>query len=131
MNAVAVVSILLGLAIIVLRGPLIFAPKETKEFYLKMLASPMRIRIFGAFAALIGIVMVSALAGAEGLLAEILVFVGLMFVVTAVGFMVPFPGKLKTLVEKIFSMANDTLARIVGVIAVLIGVYLIYAGAAA
>ena len=131
MNAVAIVSVLLGLAIIVLRGPLIFAPKETKEFYLKMLGSPLRIRIFGVCAALIGVAMVSALAGAPGLLAEVLVFVGLIFVVAAIAFMVPFPGTLKTLVEKVFSMVNDTFARIVGVIAVLIGVYLIYVGAAA
>ena len=54
MSGLAIVCILTGIFIIAARGPLIFWPEPTREFYLKLISSNNRSRVLGLFLGLIG-----------------------------------------------------------------------------
>lgn len=131
MNAVAIVSIVLGLTIIITRGPLVFAPQKTKNFYLQFFETHQRVRGVGLLMAVVGVVILLALAESTGLLAQILIVFGWILVVGAVAFIAPFPGAAKTVIDRGFGMVNETVLRVIGALAVAVGVVLVYAGATA
>lgn len=131
MNAVAIVSIVFGLLIIVTRGPLIFAPAQMKNVFLKIFQTPQRVRGVGIGMAVLGVAVLLALSESVGTLAVILSVVAWSMLIAALAFMAPFPGAAKSFLDGTINLMSDGFLRVVGAIAVVIGILLIYAGATA
>ena len=70
MTVLQIIIVTVGLLIIALRGPLIFAPLATRGFYLQLIATPGRVRGMASFLTLLGLVMVAGARGGEDLAAH-------------------------------------------------------------
>ena len=130
MSTLALVSILLGIIIIVTRGPLMFAPTITKRFYQALIESNLKMRITGVFTALLSIAMIISARGSDQNAAFIILIVGWAMAILAVFaiFFTSFSQSfLDTFIDLLDSMDN-IMKRITGVFYTLLGAFFIYLG---
>lgn len=121
-------SILIGVLIVAGRGPMIFAPAATLRAYRSLLATDARIRGFGAVALLLGAVLASIALHPDGTLAWIVAGFGWLLVVVSVS-LVLVPRFYRELAQSVLDAFDDPAAvRVVGTIAVALGLLLIAAG---
>jgi uncharacterized protein YjeT (DUF2065 family) len=124
MSALAFLLISFGLIMIVTRGPLVLAPEKARRYYLELLSTKSTIRKFGAVFAIYGAVIVWVTQSDPSLVATIMYYLGLyigiacLFLILFAG---PFIGFYKTIVNKFSASA----LRIVGILSVTIGLYII------
>ena len=128
MNTVAIICIVLGILIIVTRGPLIVAPQATVRVYRKILEKPAQVRIMGLALALLALVVVRATANEPGLLAAILNVLGWLILVVGGLMLTLFPNVAQSIVYRVLDALSDTLLRGAGLVAVGLGLFLIYLG---
>jgi len=118
MSNLAFVSILFGAIIILIRGPIIFAPEASRKFFLKLLfSSNTRIRLMGIFAVALGLIMIYAAQGDDHTAALIIKYFGWFLVIVAVFIFV-----------NIMENMDALILRIIGIFSVGIGALFIYLG---
>lgn len=128
MNAFAIVVIAMGLMVIVTRGPLIVAPGAVRDFYMGLIGTDGRMRWFGVAVAALGAVFVWAASGEPGVLADVFYILGLLVIVLALIAVIPFPAFSHKLAAKVWGAFNEPALRVIGVLAVLFGIALVYFG---
>ena len=130
MNALALVSILLGLLIIATRGPLIFAPEGTQRVFLSMIETPARVRVLGCFLLLIGLGALGGASGGYGTLSTVISVIG-WFMLGGGVFVLILPAVYQRFAQSVLEAFDASTLRVLGVLGVGIGALFVYFGAAA
>jgi uncharacterized protein YjeT (DUF2065 family) len=131
MNSLSVFCIVLGTWVIAKRAPLVFAPRRTLRAYDRwVLATTTRMRAFGIAIAIFGITLVFLPLGDAGL-ARLLHSVGVAMLAVALSVLV-LPKwtqrQVRRLVAFVELSVGDRGLRVIGLLSVALGVFLIYLG---
>ena len=118
MSILLLASVLLGLFVIAARGPLIFAPAETLQFY----RQKPRIRTVAALMGAVGLSMFLSAQNVEGTFPSVAYYVGIV-VALAMAFVVIAPGFIIRLLDPFPTWA----LRARGLAGVIVAVVWIYA----
>jgi len=128
MSAFAIFVVMLGVLILVSRGPLIFAPQTTRDLSLQLLDDGNHHRrLLAVMIGAVGAVGAWAAVGITGTIAAVIQGVSLLMVAVAV-VMIARPGPVCKLASKVWMSFSETAMRIIGALSVLIGLALIYYG---
>ena len=131
MDSLSIICIVVGIFVIVTRGPLIFAPSATLRFGDRLLLSTnARFRAFGVVFATLAMALLFSDFG-EGVLAGLLHTFGWFMATVALLFLVlpnVFRGFIQTIFIYIEKSVDERIMRIVGFLHVLFGLALIYVG---
>jgi uncharacterized protein YjeT (DUF2065 family) len=128
MSAVSIVSIIFGIIIIVGRAPLVFAPGATLRLVRRIINNKGTLRIVGVFSAVLGMAMIATAWGVDQSAVLILSWLGWLIFCAALVELI-FTAFVQKIAIAIWSMKNTT-ARILGLVAVVIGAFFIYLGIA-
>ncbi len=131
MNAVGIVSIVLGVLVVFGRGFLALAPGATLRWFQRLISSDGRMRTAGTFFVALGAVLVWAGSSEDSALAGVLSVVGWAFVAGSTLLLVLFPGAYRALASEF--LPSDPSGRLVGwrvrgLVGVTVGVLFIYFG---
>lgn len=131
MDGLAVVSVLFGVVIILLRAPLIFAPERTIEFYRRLVATDTRLRIIGILFAVLALSMIGVAWGSTETAPRVLFFFGWFLAAGAV-VLVGFSPFYRRFAESLLDLMRDgidpLLLRAIGAVAVGVGALFVYLG---
>ena len=128
MSAVSVMSIIFGIIIILGRAPLLFEPESSLRLVRRIINSKGALRIVGVFTAVLGMVLVASAWDVHQSAALILYWLGWVLFFAGIAELI-FTPFVQRIAISIWSM-NNTIARILGVFAVIIGAFFIYLGIA-
>jgi hypothetical protein len=127
MGTVSILYILLGVLIIVTRGPLIIAPRATLDFYRRLMSTNAGVRGLGLVTGVLGAVFLLLPLG-PGNAAGILRGLGWLWVAATV-WLLSAPNSYRLLANSFIDTLDDeAIGRILGLFAVVIGAALIYVG---
>ena len=126
MSAVALMSIIFGIVIILGRAPLVFAPGATLKLIRRIINNKNTLRIVGIITAVLGVALIASAWGVDQSAALILYWLG-WFLVFAAAVELIFTAFVQRIANAIWSM-NNTTARILGLFSVIIGAFFIYLG---
>ncbi len=126
MSTLATISTVLGIATVITRAPLIFAPLATQSFYRKVIENKFLLRIAGIFTVLLSIAMVNLARKSSQSAAVFLSILGWIFAVIAV-FELVFASLAQEIGTSFYEMKSST-ARINGVFTTALGTFFIYLG---
>ena len=131
MDSLAVICIVVGTLTIVVRGPLLVAPRATLRFYERLIFSTnARFRVFGVVFATLAMALLFSDFG-EGVLAGLLHTFGWFMATVALLFLV-LPNVFRRFFQTIFGYieksVDERIMRIVGFVGVVFGLALIYVG---
>ena len=130
MDSLSIICIVVGALAILKRGPLIFAPNATLRFYDRFVLSTARIRAAGVVIATLAMALLFSDFG-QGVLVGLLHIFGWLMTTVALLFLV-LPNVLRRILQTIFDYieksVDDWILRIVGFLAVVFGLALIYVG---
>ena len=129
MDALAITCIVVGILIIVMRAPLIFAPSATLRFYDRwMFSTNARFRVFGVVFATLAMALLFSDFGEE-VLAGLLHTFGWFMATVALLFLV-LPNVFRRFFQTIFGYieksVDERIMRVVGFLGVVFGLALIY-----
>ena len=128
MNNHACISIILGFLIIMSRGPLIFWPDATREFYIRMMATKARIRVLGLVVLALGTAMVFSVRETPGAASVFFAGLGYLMAAWAIFLLLAFPSIFKLVAEAFIEAMDNVMLRGLGVIAAGIGAFFIWLG---
>ena len=129
MSALGLFLVVFGALIVVTRAPLIVAPERMRVVALQMMATPARLRVSGVFLAALGIVAAWAGSTQATTIGNVVNSLGVFVIIFGAGIMVPFAKPASKVLSDLFSLLSTSFLRIAGVLAVLIGIWIIYYGA--
>jgi uncharacterized protein YjeT (DUF2065 family) len=128
MSAVSVMSIIFGIIIIVGRAPLVFAPDAALRLVRRIINNKGSLRVVGVLTVVLGVALIASAWDVHQSAALILYWLG--WLLFFAGFVeVIFTAFVQRIAISIWSM-NNTIARILGLFAVIIGAFFIYLGIA-
>ncbi len=129
MNELALVSVVAGAVIIAVRVPFVFAPLAAAAVARRFIASSAGIRVAGVLFAVLGLAMIlSAQDSAQGA-AWVISILGWFWVIAAVFLLLIFTSFYQRLAVGIMhALDGAALLRALGVIATLLGAFLVYLG---
>ena len=128
MNAVSVMSIIFGIIIILGRAPLLFEPEASLRLIRRIINNKGSLRIVGVFTVVLGMALIASAWDVHHDAALILYWLGwLLFFAGFVELI--FTAFVQRIAIVVWSMGNKT-ARIIGVLAFIIGAFFIYLGIA-
>ena len=128
MKDTALVSIFIGLLVIVARGPLIFAPAASREFYVKLLSTNLRMRLFGLFMFALSLAMIFTARGEINSAAILILVLGYLLAFVSVFGMIVFASIIRLVVEAVLEGMDDLMLRLVGIISLFFGAFFFYLG---
>ena len=120
--------VLLGVFIIVTRGSLAIWPLATRNVYQRLLKTNPRVRVFGLAFLSLPVAMILANRGDPRDAAIILTGLGYFYICVVSVFFLIIPGIYRLISDAVLEAMDTAMLRGVGVIAVVIGFLLIYAG---
>jgi uncharacterized protein YjeT (DUF2065 family) len=126
MSAVSLMSIIFGIVIIVGRAPLVFAPGAALRLIRRIINNKGALRIVGIFTAVLGLALIAAAWDVRQSAALILYWLGWLLFFAAIVELI-FTAFVQKIANAVWSMKNTT-ARILGVVAVVIGAFFVYLG---
>lgn len=131
MSTPGILCIAVGAFVVLLRGPMIFAPRRTLRAYRSLVSTDARVRAVGAVLAALGAwIVVSGPRGGDPV-SGVLAVLGWL-IVFAGGILLLFAGSMRNVVDSVLSIASESVdpafIRVVGVLAVALGVGLIVLG---
>ncbi len=129
MSGLGAVCTILGIFMILSRGPLIVAPEATLRIYRKLLDTTLRIRIMGMVLLILPFSMILAARGDGREGAEIVLGLGYVFGFILVVFLLIFTRIYKLIADALLDALDKVMLRGLGVLSVGIGTILIYVGA--
>jgi uncharacterized protein YjeT (DUF2065 family) len=128
MSTFALVVVVFGFLIAISRAPLVVAPGPARQWILSLFENDGRTRAMGLVMASLGVFLIWGTGGVAGALAAILYFIGwISFAIGLIGMMV-FPRSVRPLVTRIFGSFSEPTLRVLGTIAVVIGLMLMIYG---
>jgi len=127
MNKLAIVSVVLGIIVIALRGPMIFSPDAVIRPFKKLIESRTRMRIMGAVFTVLGLVLVFSAWGVDHTAARVMMGLGCFMALIALFFMTIFPSVYRQIADIVLDW-NPLIFRVIGVLGVGMGVLFIYLG---
>jgi hypothetical protein len=128
MTGTDVSLILLGAFLIVSRGSLAIWPVATRNVYLRLLKTSLRVRVFGLAILPLPLVIIVANQGEPRDAAVILTGLGYIFIFVVIVFLFIIPGIYRLVTEAVLDAMDTVMLRGVGAISTAIGILLIYAG---
>lgn len=128
MGVLALFFVILGIAIIVTRAPLIVAPERARRLVLRIIGTDQRMRIFGIFVAFLGALLVWVGGSQPGAVAQVVFYLGFFMVLIAALAMIPLPGQSRKLATRVWERFTPRTLRIIGTLAVLFGAFLVLYG---
>jgi uncharacterized protein YjeT (DUF2065 family) len=134
MNAVGIVSIVVGVIFIISRGCTLIAPAQILHWFRNIAATNRSLRILGAPFLILGLMMIWASSSEDTGLATILYYTGILFTGMSTILLLLFPSAYRSMVESL--IPEDTTGvinyiRLKSLAGVVIGVLFIYYGALA
>ena len=126
MSTVSLMSIIFGILIIVGRAPLIFAPDAALRLIKRIINDKGTLRIVGIVTAVLGMALIASAWNVRQSAAIILYWLGWFMFFAALVELI-FTAFVQRIAISIWSMKNST-ARILGLVAVVIGAFFIYLG---
>lgn len=130
MDASSIVCVLIGLLIIVSRGPLIIAPGPTIDFYERLVSTDARVRLVGCVVAAVSAALLAAPPARNAPAFWFEAFGGLLALVAL--WLLAWPKGFRRLADGVFSFARDSvdaaIVRGLGAAAVALGAWLVYVG---
>ncbi len=139
MTGLGVVCVGFGVLMVGSRGPLIIWPLATREHYLKLIASSLRIRLLGLvvgamagaliYTATDAAIMVQGTRGSYHALVTLMLMMGWGMALAAVFGMLMFSSLIKLVGEAFWMALDDLMLRGVGILGVAAGGFFIYLGA--
>lgn len=131
MSNLALVSIILGIFVVLSRGPFILSPESTRKFFIEFfLASDARLRTVGISIVLFGVLMIMVSQGHDQTAALVFKYYGWFIAIAATFLHVTFTSITRNIAKNIMESFNILTLRILGVLAVVVGTVLIYWGVA-
>ncbi len=131
MSALGIACIVLGILVILSRGPPIFAPEATLRVYRNLIATNARLRVVGFVLAALGAALVRSGWGVDGLATQALSVLGWLLCFAGLAALL-FPGPWRRVGDSVLSSASESvdtaLLRVLGVIAVAVGAAVVYLG---
>ncbi len=127
MSAFAIFVVILGLLIVVSRGPLIVAPQTTRDFYLRLLDDGNHRLLLAGMIGAVGAFGAWAAVSITGTIAAVIQGVSLLMVAVAAG-MIALPRPVCKLASKVWMSFSETAMRIIGTLSAVLGLALIYYG---
>jgi uncharacterized protein YjeT (DUF2065 family) len=129
MSELAIAATAVGVLILLVRGPLIFAPQATLGIYRRLLESHARIRVMGACVLAAGAALALSARGVDQTAAQVLFALGGLMVLIAAFLLLLYPSAYKELADTLLAAVEDsTTLRAIGVFGVGIGAIFIYLG---
>lgn len=128
MSTLGLFIAIIGILIILTRSPLVFAPERTRSVFMAVMATPARLRLLGLFMTLLG-----ALAAWVGLTevsptADFVNTLGIIIIIIGAGIVIPFAQPVSKAFRGIMGAMSTSFLRGVGVLAVLIGAWIVWYG---
>ena len=124
MSSYALVLVVIGLAIAITRAPFVFAPARTRNTYMKLFESDGRMRALGVFVALLGCFILWGTSGVASGLAHVIYYLGWAMIIIGLGGMAIFPASLRPLALRALGSFSEPVLRLLGALAVTVGVLL-------
>ena len=131
MSMSGIVTVFLGLMIICSRGPLIFVPATALRWFRAAIKTKNRTRVLGAIVVLIALPMIWSGMSEESELAVILFIFGVIFLFIAIPGLLLFPHIYMSVAETFVAEDPDSNLfgwRMIGLVAVIIGSYIVWVG---
>jgi len=121
MSSLAFVSLILGIFIVLSRGPFIFAPDATRKFFIELfLASKTRLRKVGISVVACGVLMIIVAQGRDQTAAVIFKCYGWFIAIAASVFHVICTSLTREIGKNIMESFNVSTLRILGLLAVIV-----------
>jgi len=128
MSTLAIILVIMGSLIVLTRGPLVFAPTRTRDTYMRLFDSDKRMRGLGVLFTALSALVIWSLWGVAGITAQVILYLGgLIFFVGFVG-MILFPGPSRKMASAVWGGFNGPTLRVLGLLAVVFGAWLIFYG---
>ena len=118
----------LGVIIIVSRGPLVIWPAATRNVYHRLLKTNQRVRVFGLVLLPLATAMILANRGDPRDAAILLTGLGYLFICIVLVFLLIIPGIYRLIADTVLEAMDSVMLRGVGVMAVIVGILLVYTG---
>ena len=126
----SILCVLIGLLVIVTRGPMIFAPERTILFYDRLVATDARVRTVALLLGSLAIALLATTVGEEAVSFWLRLLGWLLALVTTWLFVSP--RTYRRLVQGVISFVRDStdaaIVRWIGLAAVVLGTWLVYVG---
>lgn len=129
MSPLGLFLMVFGTVIVVTRAPLIFAPERTRSLALQMMATPTRLRKLGLFLTALGGWAAWAGSTQATPTGNLVNSLGIFVIIFGAGVMIPFAKPASKVFSDLFSLFSTSALRVAGVLAVLIGAWIISYGA--
>ncbi len=129
MSELSLVYVAIGILVVAVRGPLVFAPAATIDLYRRLLATDARVRVMGVAVGAVGLALIAEGRG-SGIATQILFTFGWFMAAVALFFVI-LPAPYRRLAASVLDFAagiSSSVSRVAGMIGVLIGAFLIYLG---
>ena len=130
MDPLSILCVLIGTLIIATRGPMIIAPTATLRFFNKLLSTDARIRGIAALLTPLAVALIALPLG-EGRMAGILRVFGWLWAAATL-WLLAAPNSYRHLAVGVLgffeSSVDEAIVRMIGIVAVAIGIVLIYFG---
>lgn len=117
-----------GVLVIVSRSPLIFAPERTRSVFMKIMATPSRMRVLGLLMALLGALAAWVGTTEAGPLADFVNTVGIIIIFFGAGIVIPFASPVGKMFREIIGAVSTSFLRGAGVLAVILGAWVVWYG---
>ncbi len=128
MSTTALIIIIFGCLIALTRGPLIVAPGKTRDVYLRLFATDGRMRLLGVVFAVISASIAWSMWGVPGSAAQAISYFALFILVLPAGSMMLLPGPMQKFATTIWGGFGEGTLRVMGLLAVILGAWLVYYG---
>jgi uncharacterized protein YjeT (DUF2065 family) len=113
-NDPSLAGLILGLVIILMRGPMLISPDWTAALYRRMVASDLRVRCLGVGTLALGVLLLALCWNADQTSASVISFFGWLIVLTSLALCLAFPGSYRNLVHFLLDLVTGTAARLWG-----------------
>ena len=128
MNNLAIVSIIIGILLIIGRGPLIFAPAATLRVIRKIVNKKSNLRLLGIPTSLLGVTMITSSLNSNQPFTLIILIPGCLILLAGLS-EIFITSSIQRIAIYIWSM-SEMKARVLGLFSVVLGVGFIYLGLA-
>ncbi len=128
MNNLAIVSIIIGILLIIGRGPLIFAPAATLRVIRKIVNQKSNLRLLGIPTSLLGVTMITSSLDSNQPFTLIILIPGCLILLAGLS-EIFITSSIQRIAIYIWSM-SEMKARVLGLFSVVLGVCFIYLGLA-
>ena len=121
MSITALILVLFGLSIMLSRAPLIVAPEATRQTYLNLFNTPVRMRVLGLVFAVVFALILWAVWEIPDLASQVVRYVAGFVLALSLLAMIPFPQFASDLAVKVWMAFSPPILRVMGLFAVIVG----------